>query len=102
MFTTASMPPVTIRSTNNYYNVGDTVELVCQSHDISNPQFHWTREHNRQLPATAFVRGHILTISSVEMNDGGKFICTVRDDRRSYEAIHNLIVQGMELIFARK
>ncbi len=79
---------------SRYIPVGGTAKFSCTSKTSSRYSITWSREHNKPLPSSSYVKDGTLIISNARLDDGGTYICTGKNVLNSDRAIISLHVGG--------
>ncbi|XP_046613235.1 basement membrane-specific heparan sulfate proteoglycan core protein isoform X7 [Neodiprion virginianus] len=83
-----------IRATSELVNIGDTVDLRCESSGGQDVRFRWIRPTYSSLPPNSRVVGPVLRLANVVRGDSGVYRCIAETRETSAEQDYNLIIQG--------
>ncbi|XP_046742518.1 basement membrane-specific heparan sulfate proteoglycan core protein [Diprion similis] len=83
-----------IRASSDLVNIGDNVDLRCESFGGQDVRFRWTRPTYSSLPPNARAVGSVLRLTNVGYGDSGVYRCIAETREASTETDYNLIIEG--------
>ena len=93
-------PSITTRLETEYKNINEVAKLTCKAHGVPTPRVTWRRKNrksHRGMVSNVAVGNLVtsrLTISGVQKDDAGHYVCNARNKLGNFQRERVLVVQG--------
>ena len=93
-------PSITTRLETEYKNINEVAKLTCKAHGVPTPRVTWRRKNrksHRGVVSNVAVGNLVtsrLTISGVQKDDAGHYVCIARNKLGNFQRERVLVVQG--------